>query len=197
MHFQWFDVEEDKEYPLKHAKLRKNGTLMSEYNYRGLEMNNGVYIDIFTYVSKPKSDIGIKIQETVLGLFQISLEKDLNKLKMKKGKEVTLNPLNSIILKTPDPVLRLFRKLLFSIICLYRNPKSENVRVFDYTYDTLDCVKRSYLEPNITHTFSGFDFYVPKNYDCYLRLLYGDNYMTPIKTHNHIDLSVVELDYKN
>ncbi|MBP9988231.1 MAG: LicD family protein [Ruminococcus sp.] len=192
--FQWYKT--DKEYPFHFAKLRKNKTLMSEWKHRELHIHHGVYIDLFIYVSKPKTNIGIKLQEFVLGFFQLSLEKDLNLMKLSQGKEVDFSSgITKLILKTPSPILNMLRNIIFFFLCFFNDTSSENVREYNYFGDYNICEKRSFFEPQISHKFGEKEFPVPENYDDLLRFIYGDDYMTPIKTHNHIDLSVVELEY--
>lgn len=187
----WFDVE--NEYPFQFAKMRKNETYMGEYSIRDLNVNHGVWIDIFTYFDKPKTSLGVKLQEMLLGVIQIMGEKYVNRLKIKRG-EITALPsvFAKIVDKCPDALLRLFKLLFFNICILIGDKNSENIRIFDYNRDFHFCEPRTNIEPSTTHIFEGTMFKIPVDYDNQMKMAYGD-YMTPVHSHVHIKLDLIDL----
>lgn len=187
----WIDC--DGEYPLHFAKLRKENTSMPEYNFRELNMHNGIWIDIFTYIDKPRTNLGIKLQEYLLGLFQITGEKYLNRKKRRENKPVVESKINSFTDKCPDQLLLLIRKAIFGLAITLGKKGSTYVRDYDYNGDHNFCEERCLFEPTEKHIFVDRCFNIPKNYDSLLTLIYGD-YMTPVHSHSHIVLEKIEID---
>lgn len=194
MRFDWFENSTGY-YNFHLAKLRKIGTYMPELSLNA-EMNNGdgVFLDIFVYVSKPETSFGIKFQERLMALFYMISRKYVNRLYSKKYDNLEMTSrLYPIIDKCPDKLLYVIRKFLFFLIPFSGKKGSEFVRDFDYNGDHNYCESRSFFEPTIKHTFGDREFSIPQNYDGLLRAIYGDDYMTPIKTHVHAHLEEIEL----
>lgn len=190
----WFDNE--NEYPLYFAKIRKNNTYMGEYAVRDLKINHGIWIDLFTYFDKPKTKLGIKIQEIALGLFQTLSEKYVNRDKIKKNALSDFPSVTAkIIDKAPDGLLKILKSFLFNISILLGRKNSENVRVYCYDDDFYFNESRNLFEPVTTHLFSDRQFKIPVNYDEQLTEMYGD-YMTPVKSHTHIKLELIDIPQK-
>lgn len=187
----WIDCDGD--YPLYIAKLRKDNTEMREYDLRGIKMHNGVWIDIYVYLDKPKTGFGVKIQEKCLSLFQVMGEKSLIKAKKERNENTFSDaPIVHFIEKCPAGLLLLIRKILLCIAIFIGNSNSECLRIFDYDFKECFSVKRSMLESTFKHAFEETELPVPKKYDELLTLFYGD-YMTPVETHTHVNLDIVKL----
>lgn len=184
----------ERECPYHFAKLRKNGTLMEEYSYRGLNINNGVWIDIFCYVNKPNSGHLINLQEKLLGIFQMLGEKYLLKQKIERQQIIKqLTKIQKIFLKTPDYLILLVRSFLLFIAAHLAGNNSHNVRFFDYNGNHNICVKRQWIAKVKEHKFVDKMFNVPQEYAKVLEMTYGKDYMIPKKTHEHIVLNKVKL----
>lgn len=187
----WIDCDDD--YPLYIAKLRKENTEMREYDFRGIKMHNGVWIDIFIYMDKPKSDLGTFVQERCLSLFQIFGEKSLVKAKKERNeKTYSVSPAMRFAELCPYKLLIFIRKILLSFAILIGNSKSGLSRVYDYDFKECLAMDKNLLKPVIKHTFEKSELPVPENYDKLLTLLY-DDYMTPIETHSHVNLDIIKL----
>ncbi len=192
--FKWIDGK-DEYHSFYFAKLRKNGTKMRETGDPGeLDIDWGVWIDIFVYINKPETDSGVMLQEKILGLLQMLCEKYLNRIKRDKGNDViSSSSLYRFIDKCPDSILRLIRRFLFFILPLTGSKNSEYVRDFDYNGEHNFCEEKRFFEPTINHIFGDREFRIPQNYDSLLRFIYGDSYMTPMKSHIHAHLDEIEL----
>ncbi len=195
--FDWFENTKDY-YNYHFAKLRKIGTYMPPLFKSDLKMNRGVFLDIFVYVDKPKTSLGVNFQEKLLSIFQMISRKHYNRSDKENYKEVYDKAernhwLYEVIDKCPDVFLRILRKLIFFLIPLSGRKNSEFVRDYEYYSDCNFCVSRSFFEPTVKHIFGDHEFSIPKNYDLLLKSIYGDDYMTPIKSHIHVHLDEVEL----
>ena len=180
--FKWID-DKSEYYSFYFAKLRKQGTYMPEPCFDGLDIDWGVWLDIFVYVDKPKTDLGIKIQEAVLGLLQMMSEKYINRLKREKGNDIISSSfLYRFIDKCPDSVLRFLRKFLFALLPLTGRKNSPQVRDYDYNGEHNFCEDRRFFEPTAEHIFGDRNFLIPKNYNDLLTFIYGTDYMTPKKS---------------
>lgn len=181
------------QYPLCFAKLRKEGTYMPEKVLDGLEMHNGVWIDIFTYFNKPDSAFLILLQEKALGLTQMLCEKYYNRIKLKNGNDViSASRVYKMLDKTPDFLLKCLKNFLVFFADAIGKKGSKNVRVFSYGSKLNACVKRELVEGSIKHIFKDREFNIPEKYDELLTTIYGD-YMTPVVTHTHTDLEQIIL----
>lgn len=188
--FSWINNKEHF-YPFHFAKLRKKGTYMPEPSLRKLNIPTGVWIDIFVYIDKPKTDLMIKVQELSLGTIQMISQKYINRAKDDKANYSS--PLLKFIDKCPDMILNIIRTLLFFIVGLMGSRSSKSVRIYDYEDVKFISVKKELLEPVTEHVFEQKSFSIPQNYDALLKLMYGENYMTPIKSHIHAHLEEIEL----
>ena len=52
-------------------------------------------------------------------------------------------------------------------------------------------IPRRFIEELDEHVFETRKFKIPKDYDGYLKLYYGDSYMTPVVSHSHFPLDTV------
>lgn len=194
LYFQWID--RDKEYPINCARIRKDNTYMPEWRFEGLDMHHGVWMDLFVYVDKPRTEIGVKIQELLLGIFSLLGQRFLSEEKVTNFSESKKSQaaVQKIINFTPKSLVNFIRKILFFFISHYGQRNSEFVRDFDYNGSHNFKEPRDCFEPTILHEFRDSKLRVPKNYDKLLKIIYGDDYMTPISTHTHVSLKNVNLN---
>lgn len=191
--FKWID-DKNEYYPFYFAKMRKHGTYMPEPALRGVEFDTAVWIDIFVYIDKPKTDLGVKIQEFILGTLQMMSEKYVNRVKREKGNDIiSSTAIYRFIDKCPDGLLKFLRRFLFALIPLTGRKNSTTVRDFDYNGEHNFCEKRSFFEPRIKHNFGTREFSISKNYDEFLTFIYGSDYMTPKMSHIHAHLDEIDL----
>lgn len=190
-HLSWIDC--DGEYPLYFAKLRKDNTSMPEYDFRHLNMHKGVWIDIFTYIDKPRTELGVIIQEALLGLFQMMGEKHLNRRNKPIDNPINNYAISAFIDKCPDKLLLFLRKIIFGIAVALGQKNSEYVRDYDYNGSHNFCEERRLFEPTTKHIFVDRYFNIPENYDSLLTLIYGD-YMTPVHKIEHVVLDKIDIN---
>ena len=199
---QWIDT--DNQYPKYFAKLRKNGTYMAESYLENLDIHQGIWIDIFIYVNKPDSKFGVLYQELLLRYF-IFLCHSL----LYSGKLTFIKKESSLIKFLKENlstfIIFVFKKLfnddfinkkrnkIFNKISKTGKKNSKYVREIDLGVQSDIKRLRSLYEPTVFHEFGNTKLRIPENYDQMLKSCYGDDYMTPIVTHSHVDLENIQL----
>lgn len=187
---QWINSEKNYTFPF--SKLRMNGTLMKEWPYYKLETHQGVWIDIFIYYNKPETKFGIIIQEKLHKLFTFLGNVPISKIDIHAVGNETTN-YYKIFKYIPNILISLLRKLLFFIISNIGKKDSK----FVIQNDVFVTRERSDFEPTIYWQFENSEFRVPKNYNSNLIKEYGEDYMTPRKYNQHVDLNNVILHYSS
>lgn len=188
------DFELDHESPHCLARVRFNNSFVPEPGTEGLNINCGIWLDIFTYCYCAQNKKLEKIQSYLLGLTMMLHEKYRNRYKIKNG---DTSP-NSILVyriadKMPETIRIALIKLLQNSIALLGTKKSGRYFCMcDYIhkFHTIDC---RIFDDTIPCKFVEREFEIPKDYDWYLSRNYGSDYMTPRKTLVHANVDRVEI----
>lgn len=179
-------IETEKEYPLYFAKLRKANTRMPEERYSALNINNGVWIDVFMYLNRSDNKKVAEFQD----LLMYWVEQCCDKYNIKNGENCeNMTMSQKIIDILPDCIVRMIYKFLLWASSHLGKSDSENVWVYPKQGDFL---RNSVSANGSLLKFDNRDLPVPDNYDWQLTAFYGD-YMTPLQTVVHVDLEKVEL----
>lgn len=187
----WIDTEWGAPFP--YAKLRKEGTKMSETETADTGLHEGVWLDIFIYFGRSKYPHIKMIQTQLLLNFILMGKKYFDVLKEEAGdKNITHDKKYRLVSRMPKKLLIILRKFAFTLINVFSRKNSENVLITWAINDKTEHYKRIFFEPVTKHKFEGRDFNIPENYDDYLRFLYGD-YMTPVKYEAHTEVNDVTL----
>lgn len=176
----------EKDYFLSFAKVRLKNTIMLEKENENLDINNGIWVDIFPYdnLSRPNS-IFIKVRKKVFDVSTtlISIKLNLNYYKDEKKKKI----LKIIVKFLPLKLLHFIRNFACKIninknsnyICNLDEDKKE------LTYNGF---VRSKMLPNKNVTFEGKEYKTCSEIDYVLTAKYGDYMKIPKKedqkTHN-------------
>ena len=187
IYLQW--ISSEKVYPLHFAKLRLNNTFMSEKLFDNLDVNKGVWIDIFVFYNKPDSEILFSIQKILHEIFIRT-----NKMPLVKVDESLFGNMSllryRVCKRIPDCFISFIRKILFFLISIMGNNHSEYVVQNDHFFTR----QRINFEPATKWRLRDSEFRIPKNYDKNLKDEYGADYMTPRKYDLHTDLDDVILN---
>ena len=174
--------ETDPNYPYNFMKIRDNDTTFVEKNFKFVNMNQGVWIDIFP-LDGLSSDEKIakkrlrKFHYTWL-IFYLSYFKLLiHKIRLRR------------------PITDFLANVLGYLFYFYNYKNKQNRRIdrittkYKYeesTYvssaqDLIKCkiFKREFFDELELHEFEGEQFYIPKRYDEYLTEMYGDYMKLP------------------
>ena len=146
-------------------------------------------MDIFVFCDCAKNDRLVGIQKKLLGCIFMILEKYLNRYKRRHNIDFQNTRIYDISERLPEFLRIKLVSLLRAAICLLG---SKNDKVFNICMHTnYRVVPRRFIEELDEHVFETRKFKIPKDYDGYLRLYYGDNYMTPVVSHSHFPLDTV------
>ena len=172
--FQTPDNGMKSRYPF--GKLLDTSTVLYEYGEAGIKSN--VYIDVFVYDNAPDDEaLRKKVfkKRDFLGRIrrlQLPLRKDVH------GAKKLVYQMGGLLMK-PIPKDRINRKLDKNAR-RYEHTDAKMVCTFVDPYDpTYFCVPKSTFEEFCTVEFEGKEYPAPKNYDFWLRTLYGDYMQLP------------------
>ncbi len=164
--------ELDKEYHNIFAKLRIDNTMFAtKWTVKFPEMHNGVFFDIFAHDKTSNSNIGKKIHLQSTLLTRALVFNKWNNRKIKNNSKM-----QSIVSNTLKKVLTLSasEKLQFKSLKWFKDKNT------NFLYDGMGRniykgdFPKEYLDEVIYWDFEGYKFPVPKEYDNYLKYLYGD-----------------------
>lgn len=175
------------------AKIRLKDTVMLEEGNKHLDMNFGIWVDIFPYdnISKPNS-FGVKLRKKIFDIATtfIALKLDIE-FYQDKEKEKKLKRISKLFsLK----FLYFIRELVSK---MNRNNKTNYISCFDE--GTLKCYKgllRDKMIPCSKLLFEEKEYLVPNDYDYRLTSQYND-YMTIPPVEKQINHSPIKLVFED
>lgn len=181
------DNKTERETPYIFSKLRKNKTRVVDNVALNLNINEGVWVDIFILVNGCKSQLGNKILYRFICFYQM-LKCRFRYLNDKSGYKVNL--LKRFLYSLPNFIYTKIEQLTYFIIKNLGSKKSDlYFSLCNSTFDGSIYKKEFYCEL-INHKFENQLLPVPKNYDKYLSGIYGD-YMKPIRYNSHTNYDEV------
>lgn len=164
----------DPNYRWGYNKLVRKGTDFRRIGQDMLNMRRGVFIDIFNVVNMPDHGISKKLFNT--GCF-IVRKIGYSPIGAQREKNPFIRCIYKALSKLPVSVVHAGYEMLNSI---YANKPSTLVRTPGWHYKEEDeGYLRRWMDETCELEFEGHMFIAPRDYDGYLRHLYGDDYMTP------------------
>ncbi len=191
--------ETDKNYPQPFAKIRRNDTAFIEKTSSHLNINHGVYIDIFPldgFPSNTKDKRIFRLKEKICKVIICGAFFTDNTYK-KTLKKIILNEIIPFLFpnyqKAVSKLDRLYKK--------YPYDTSQIAANFAGAWGDKEVMPKSYFGKGSKGEFEGIEVNLPEKYHEYLTSLYGD-YMTPPppeKRIGHHYCTVIDLEksYKN
>ena len=176
--YSFICYEKDKDYYLPFGKIIDNST--SIWEYKRFPYMIGVFVDIFPldYFDTSEQQIAL-LQKNYLKLFrnyQLSLNKDKrNKLISLLKHPITYLPSVVLWLKGKNVKETLFSRLLRLI---EKNKDEKGEKCVCLSMFVGKVFKSEWFDDVIETDFEDFTISIPRKYDEYLTLMYG-NYMTP------------------
>ena len=171
----------EPDMPFVMYKVRKYNTKMPEKCMDKLNINHGVWADIFVYFDSGKTKAAKKLQYYLYLLLRTIRCRALNKANNCE------NPLQRILNFMPASFSRHIDKLIFAIIRGLGSKKSnEYVMSVNNVYERLFYPK-SVIDGRALYEFEGKKFMGLKAWNEYLTYEYGEDYMTPKKYDSHLE----------
>jgi len=168
-------LDSDKNYWLPFMKVRKNNTTFGEKDIKNLDTHKGIFVDIFPYDNvKYESNVFQKIRSfLILNIEDAIFCKHKLKKVNKCRKKIVVKTLMILSLKQ----LHSFQKRLFSI---KNNKKTKYIVCFVGGGNPVDetLIKDKVL-PTVDVNFEGKLYPGIKEYDYYLKRVYGDYMKLP------------------
>ena len=168
---QTSDTDKNCHYPF--AKIRIKDTMYATYYSKAhTGMNNGMPFDIFSHDETANSKLGRKLHLQFTLLIRTMIFSKWNKRDVDNGHKIQSFFANILKVITPIPVSEWIQYKIFNLFNKRKDAK--------YLYDGMGRnvykgdFPKYYLDEAIEWEFEGYKFPVPKEYDKYLRYLYGD-----------------------
>lgn len=175
----------DPHYHHIFSKVRKDGTLFVEKQTASTGQHNGIFVDIFP-IDSAKHECGLQSKQAMLA-------NKIEKILKVKDNILSGNFLDKVIATIfSERFLLLIQREVLSV---FNNPKNKYYVNFGSQYGVKkQTMKKSVYYPPIEIEFENRKYYIPNDYDHFLRKLYGDKYMElPPKnkrvTHNPIKIA--------
>lgn len=174
----------DSEWARGFAKIRNSDTTFIENSVQNLNINHGVYIDIFPLDGcKSKSKILNLKNKIMLEVHRIYFAQMFCIKNPERTKIKVMHFINTILKKT------IYRKKTYEdllqkekkILTKYSYDESKYACIFvDPAVKPLSNIfPRSYFDKGIVKKFEDIDVIVPKDYDSFLKQQYGDYMQLP------------------
>ncbi|MGN0316885.1 MAG: phosphorylcholine transferase LicD [Lachnospira sp.] len=169
--------ETDPNYFNSFAKIRMNNTTFVPWDGANHHIHQGFWVDVFPIVRGSKNSRIHNLQSKILKLGEFLQMQDYCKGRYDDFKNETGSLVDKIILleKIPMKIRIKLHKLLYSLVL--RTPK-ENKCVKMLTIFVANRPKNFWLELE-DHVFEDGIFKVPKDYDNYLKSIYGEYMKLP------------------
>jgi lipopolysaccharide cholinephosphotransferase len=165
--------ETEPNYGVTYAKIRVNGTTFIQNSLKYIDMHHGINIDLFPVDAIPKGKIGKILQEQFFQFYRT----------LTKGMK-TKNPIKKCISGTMILFLGKEKTIKFCERRFSSFSLEKAEKVCDFTSYTSYKralpyhIPKSMAQEFVPIEFEGHVFPAPKEYDSYLKIMYGD-YMTP------------------
>lgn len=179
--------ETDPAYPWFYGKLRYKASRYTRCGQEHIPMQDGIFLDIMPGDGVPNAIIGKKIVSYIV----YGLKKCLYATVGKKTE-------STLIKKTWYCMLAgIPRRLVFgalnSFAQRYKADRYSSLTCYSFTAPgQVEYTDRSWHTDVVEVLFEGHKFFAPKEYDKWLRMTYGDDYMTPPPKEQqkmHLDIS--------
>ncbi len=171
----------DKKYPMSLPKIRNTTIDVKEKYFENIGIKEGIWVDIFVVGYYSSNKILKKIQDISLSLGNFLIHKyfyiSKNEFVLNNHKHVKLKAFMFRLI--PDGLRKILIRVFLRLS--YNLKEKDNVR--DLADDLK--LKDNYINELIITEFEDTKLPIPKNYDKYLKEVYGD-YMTPVKYQHDI-----------
>lgn len=188
--YELLSSKNKKCYCRLHSQWNLKGTKTEAYYDMNTDFTLGICLDIFVLDNIPNDGLRKKIfsiKQTLIRKLIWSYEITNSEAYISKNKE-RMGKILKIIFKIFRINFTKIKKINNNFIEKYRNENCENVCNLSTTYELVSIPKNIFHPPKKVK-FEDVEVNIPNDYDKYLKIIYGDNYMQiPPKEdrYNHI-----------
>ena len=188
--YELLSSKNKKCYCRLHSQWNLKGTKTEAYYDMNTDFTLGICLDIFVLDNIPNDGLRKKIfsiKQTLIRKLIWSYEITNSEAYISKNKE-RMGKILKIIFKIFRINFTKIKKINNNFIEKYRNENFENVCNLSTTYELVSIPKNIFHPPKKVK-FEDVEVNIPNDYDKYLKIIYGDNYMEiPPKEdrYNHI-----------
>lgn len=178
--YQLYDWKVDPKSPIPFSKLKIKTTHYKEDLARDTDIDDGIFIDVFPYDNAPES----KLKRSIQNIKNVIIKKSLL---LRLGYAIDKNA--SGFKNLTYAILRLisyfnsvegWKKTYDKNSRKYNHKKAEYVVSLGGSYSYARELKRKKdLQELIPHIFENDNYLIPRNYDVFLRQVYGDYMKLP------------------
>jgi len=170
----------DLEYTMNFAKIRNSSTTFIESSVKNININHGVYIDIFPFdgYRPEKKFYNLKLN-IIYKFHRIHISKSYSIERVKNLKLKIFDIVTDILYKNKT-ITQILEKE-DRMAQRYKIDECEYVSSYEYVDMKPNeiYVPKEYFGEGVTKIFEGIEVNVPTNYDGYLTRLYGDYMQLP------------------
>lgn len=160
----------DINYPHGFAKLRNSNTTFIESSVKNLNVNHGIYIDIFPLDGTYANKFRYKMQLLKIQLLSKSISRVFSLHKGRSLRESVLRTISFIYAPSVNYAInkreKLMKKVNFDDATIVAN--------WCGAWAEKEIMPKSYFADGTTASFDGIEVVIPKEYDQYLTRMYGD-----------------------
>lgn len=172
----------DKECPFIFSKIRKNNTSFVEWNKYKLNMNHGIYIDVFPFDILPNEEVAtfIKKSSKMIDDFYLKFIPKRSYTDKKNIKWILGDIFKSIIFNLSKVLDKLkIAKSIDEYISKYKEMNGKNISYFNAFSIDKKIYEKEILFPVKKIKFESKLYSVPHRYEEYLEKTYGDYMKLP------------------
>ena len=184
----------DPHYPANFAKLRNSNTTFIESTLSNLDINHGIYIDIFPLDYYPeKNSFSFKLKQ-LRYTCKIAQLFNVDAIDYSKGKKIIRKIISLSVAGSPyDAVVKRDE--------LYKSSKSGSLLAnFSGAWGDKEIVPADWYGEGVTLLFEGLEVSAPKEYKKWLQQVYGDYMQLPPEekrvTHHYTEVIDLDKSYK-
>lgn len=167
-------IATDKYYNQLWLKIRMNNTLMNEKSLEGTKAHQGIFIDIFPLIPYPNDYKEAKKQDKKHQMVKLLLEKNMSKewkLKYYGKAGCFMSYLFSFI---PNNITHKIAQLILFKMFAFKGNHNNFL-----TFGPAHFFPSKPFGDGIKHQFEDRKYIIPKDYDSYLKKIYGDYMKLP------------------
>lgn len=165
----------DIKYPHNFAKLRNSNTSFIESSVKNLNINHGIYIDIFPLDGTYSNKFLYKIHLLKIRLLAKSIARVFDLTKHYSLKAIVARVVSVIYAPSVNCAIKKREKLMKKV----NFDDATIVANWCGAWAEKEIMPKSYFADGTTASFDGIEVVIPKEYDKYLTQMYGDYMQLP------------------